>query len=133
MERRHLLLAAMAAAAGLGAAGAAALVAGDDDARVAAGAAVTVTVAQTTTLQTAPAEATTAVAGVPVPPLVGRRLDEASQLLLNAGLDRQVDGGGLLGVLDDTAWVVCSTTPGAGQRLEPPATVVVHVDRSCNT
>ena len=121
----------MAAAAGLGAAGAAVLVAGDDDARVAAPA-VTVTVARTT-VQTATVPATTEASGVPVPPLAGVPLDEATQLLEEAGFDREIDGGGLLGVLDDTAWTVCASTPEAGERVELPATVVVHVDRSCST
>ena len=138
MERRHLLLVAMAVAAGLGAAGAAAIVAADDD-RNAAGA-VTVTLAQTTTqvaTQEAPEPdpatepATTEETGVEVPPLVGRRLDDATAMLDEADLVREVDGGGLFGVLDDTAWFVCATTPDAGERVEEASVVVVHVDRSC--
>jgi hypothetical protein len=137
MERRHLLLVAMAAAAGLGAAGAAAIVAADDD-RVAAGA-VTVTLAQTTTqiaTQEAPPEpvtepATTEQTGVEVPPLLGLRLDEATTALDDAGLAREVDGGGLFGVLDDTQWFVCDTTPTAGVPVEEGSVVVVHVERDC--
>jgi hypothetical protein len=138
MERRHLLLVAMAAAAGLGAAGAAAIVAADDD-RIAASA-VTVTLAQTTT-QVATQETpepdpatepvTTEEAGVEVPLLVGMRLDDATLVLDDARLVRDVDGGGLFGVLDDTAWFVCATTPAAGERVEEESVVVVHVDRSC--
>ena len=48
-----------------------------------------------------------------------------------AGLFREVDGGGLFGVLDDTAWFVCATTPDAGQPVEEASVVVVHVDRDC--
>jgi hypothetical protein len=59
------------------------------------------------------------------------RLDTASAALDDASLTRQVDGGGLLGVLDDTAWMVCATTPEAGTELVPGDVVVVHVDRSC--
>lgn len=131
MERRHALLVAMAAAAGLGAAGAAALVAADDDRGTAT--AVTVTLAQTTTqiATQEPEPATTEEPGVPVPPLVGERLDDATAALDAAGLLREVDGGGLFGVLDDTAWFVCATTPEAGGRVEEASVVIVHVDRAC--
>jgi hypothetical protein len=129
MERRHLLLAAMVAAAGLGAASSAVLVASDGDTR-AAPTSVTVTLAQTAT-ETMTRPATTAESGVPVPPLVGQRLDEASAMLQQARLRREVDGGGVFGVLDESAWMVCSTTPAAGDRVERDAVVVVHVDRAC--
>ncbi len=132
MERRHLLLVAMAVAAGLGAAGAAAIVAADDD-RAAADA-VTVTLAQTTTqiaTVDATAPVTTEPSGVRVPPLAGLRLDGATALLDAAGLRRKVDGGGLFGVVDDTAWFVCATTPSAGTPVEGSSVVVVHVDRDC--
>lgn len=132
MERRHLLLVAMAAAAGLGAAGAAAIVASDDD-RLAAGA-VTVTLAQTTTqiaTVDAIAPATTERSGAPVPRLVGLRLDAATARLDAAGLRREVDGGGLFGVLDESAWFVCATTPDASAPVAGSSVVVVHVDRDC--
>ena len=130
VERRHLLLVAMAAAAGLGAAAGAVLVADSDTQTAAATSQVTVTVAQTT-VRTATVPATTEESGVLVPDLVGLALDEASAELGRSDLDREVDGGGLFGVLDESGWLVCSTTPEAGERVELPATVVVHVDRSC--
>lgn len=68
---------------------------------------------------------------VTVPSLVGLRLDEATAQLSDASLDRRIDGGGLFGVLDDTAWTVCATTPDAGTEVVPGDVVVVHVDRSC--
>jgi hypothetical protein len=68
---------------------------------------------------------------VTVPSLAGMRLDDATSALANAGLDRQIDGGGLFGVVDDTAWTVCATTPDAGTEVVPGDVVVVHVDRSC--
>jgi hypothetical protein len=68
---------------------------------------------------------------VTVPSLAGMRLDDATSALQQAGLDRQVDGGGLFGVLDDTAWTVCATTPDAGTEVVPGEVVVVHVDRAC--
>jgi PASTA domain len=138
MERRHLLLVSMAAAAGLGAAGAAAIVAADDDRATAN--AVTITLAQTTTQiatqeapppTTATEPATTEQTGVDVPPLIGLRLDEATTALDEAGLAREVDGGGLFGVLDDTQWFVCDTSPTAGSAVDAGSVVVVYVDRDC--
>ncbi len=132
MERRHALLVAMAAAAGLGAAGAAALVAADDDRGTAR--AVTVTLAQTTT-QIATQE--------PEPATDGRRARRAGAAPRGRASGRrdrgarrrrpprEVDGGGLFGVLDDTAWFVCATTPEAGGRVEEASVVIVHVDRAC--
>ena len=68
---------------------------------------------------------------VTVPSLVGMRLDHATAALSDASLDRRIDGGGLFGVLDDTAWTVCATTPDEGTAVAPGDVVVVHVDRSC--
>jgi hypothetical protein len=68
---------------------------------------------------------------VVVPSLVGMRLDDASAALATANLAREIDGGGLFGVVDDTAWMVCDTTPEAGTEVAPGEVVVVHVDRSC--
>jgi beta-lactam-binding protein with PASTA domain len=68
---------------------------------------------------------------VPVPDLAGVRLDEASALLAEADLLRRIEGGGLFGVLDDSGWTVCATTPAAGVRVLPGETVVVRVERSC--
>jgi PASTA domain len=147
MERRHLLLAAMAAAAGLGAAGAAALVASDGPTRVAA-TAVTVTVARTETavettisVPTTAAEPATTTAVQPattadpavvvVPPVAGLRLDEATAVLQAAHLQREVRGGGVFGVVDDTAWVVCKSKPRDGERVPADTVVSVQVKRSC--
>jgi hypothetical protein len=131
MERRHRLLAAMAVAAGIGAAGAAALVAGDDAGRVAAGA-VTVTVARTeTAIEVAATSATTGAAVAVVPPLTGVRLDDATALLQEAHLRREVKGGGVFGVLDDSAWVVCKSKPREGEVVARDSVVSVQVKRSC--
>ena len=139
MERRHRLLAAMAVAAGIGAAGAAALVAGDDPGPVAAGA-VTVTVARTETAievaatsatEPAPPPATTEAAVTVVPQLTGVRLDEATALLREAHLQREVKGGGVFGVLDDSAWVVCKSKPREGEVVALDSVVSVQVKRSC--
>jgi hypothetical protein len=147
MPLRPLLLPAMAVAAVLGATGAAVLVAGDESATRPAASAPAVTV----TVDEAPA--TTAPGGtldpavadgqgdgndqggqgddMPLPSLVGMRLDEATSVLDERGLQREIDGGGLFGVLDDSGWTVCGTTPEAGADVVPEDVVIVHVDRSC--
>jgi len=156
MPLRPLLLPAMAVAAVIGATGAAVLAAGDDTATHAAASAPAVTV--TVDQPAAEAPATTAPAGqdggldptagdqgdqnaqgdqgngdggMTLPSLVGMRLDEATSWLDDAGLQREVDGGGLFGVLDDSGWTVCGTTPEAGADVVPEDVVIVHVDRSC--
>lgn len=143
MERRHLLLTAMALAAGIGAAGAAVVVAGDEVRATTAAAPVTVTVSSdpATTEEAPPATAEEPPAtstedteedpGLTVPTLVGLRLDVATAALDEALLVRDVDGGGLFGVLDDTAWTVCATTPEEGTPVVPGDVVTVHIDRSC--
>ena len=151
MPLRPLLLPAMAIAAVLGATGAAVLVASDGTTTHAAASAPSVTV--TVDGPAAEAPVTTAPDGqldpaaddgqgggndggnqgddMTLPSLVGMRLDEATSVLDERGLHREVDGGGLFGVLDDSGWTVCATTPEAGADVVPDDVVIVHVDRSC--
>jgi hypothetical protein len=68
--------------------------------------------------------------GTAVPPLVGRRLDEALDRLQDAGLKGDVDGGGLFGVLDETHWQVVDQDPSQGARLHEGDTVRLHVERA---
>jgi hypothetical protein len=129
IDRRALLLGGMLAAAVLGAGVAAALV-GDD----AAGRRGVVTTARTvvsTTVAVSVPDPVTVAARPRVPAVAGVRLDAASRLLDAAGLRRKVDGGGLFGVLDDTAWLVCSAEPLPGTEVDLGAEVVVHVERAC--
>ena len=62
------------------------------------------------------------------PSLVGDRLDEAIDILDRAGLDYDTNGGGVLGPIVKSRWVVCrqDPPPGAGTKL-----VVLFVDRDC--
>ena len=39
--------------------------------------------------------------------------------------------GGLLGILDDSAWMVCASSPAAGARVTPDQTVKLFAERSC--
>lgn len=62
-----------------------------------------------------------------VPDLVGTSLDEAKDRSGSEGFDVEVDsGGGLFGVLDDSAWRVTAQRPQAGAQLA--AGEAVHVD-----
>jgi hypothetical protein len=74
----------------------------------------------------------TVVLGVPVPAVVGLRLDAAKRTLEARGFDHKVHGGGLLGVLDDSNWVVCRSAPARGTPMARGARIEVWVDRQCS-
>lgn len=67
-----------------------------------------------------------------MPDVQGQQLDVALSDIKRAGVDDEAEiiGGGLLGVLDESNWQVCSQTPDAGQAVtvQPRLTV----DRSCS-
>jgi hypothetical protein len=65
-----------------------------------------------------------------VPDVTGERLDVAKLHLRDAGLRARVVGGGLFGVIDDTAWRVCRQEPAAG--TETSGRVRLIVDRRYN-
>jgi hypothetical protein len=67
--------------------------------------------------------------GTAVPPLVGRRLDDALDRLSQVGLKGEVDGGGLFGVVDESNWQVAEQDPKPGARLHQGDTVRLHVER----
>jgi serine/threonine protein kinase len=67
--------------------------------------------------------------GVPVPSLVGDRLDVAEQHLDDLGLRFNEVGGGLFGVLFASDWEVCSTSPSSGDTVRPRSTVQLMIDR----
>lgn len=95
----------------------------------------TVTVARTTTATatvTVPAEVTnggTVIVTTIVPSLVGERLDVARERTNRAGFDLDVNGGGLLGVINDANWEVVAQSPEPGTRLEQGSTVDVDIER----
>ena len=66
-----------------------------------------------------------------MPDVVGRPLDQARTAVVAAGGSVAVSGGGLFGIIDESAWTVCSTEPGSGSGLGSRQRVVLHVDRSC--
>jgi beta-lactam-binding protein with PASTA domain len=64
-----------------------------------------------------------------VPEVRGDRLDLAEATLEARGLSYEVHGGGKLGVIDDSDWLVCEQAPAAGLK----ATMVeLAVARSCS-
>jgi PASTA domain len=121
--RRPLVLAAaLAVAVVLGAGAAALLVSGGSggSARAAGAAAADGQAVKTVVL------------GVPVPSVVGLRLDAAKRTLESRGFDHKVHGGGLLGVLDDSNWVVCRASERAGTPMARGARIEVWVERACS-
>ena len=63
-----------------------------------------------------------------VPDVTGERLDVAQERLEAAGLGYETIGGGRLGVIVRSRWVVCEQEPKAGAVVE---TVRLVVARSC--
>lgn len=66
-----------------------------------------------------------------VPDLTGKRLDVAKDDLRGEGLRAKVIGGGTFGVVVESNWTVCSTTPGAGTSAEKNDKVRLIIDRVC--
>jgi hypothetical protein len=66
----------------------------------------------------------------PAPSLVGERLDEAIAVLDRVGLDYDTNGGGLLGPIVKSRWVVCRQDPAPGAQTKPSAWHVCAVDPS---
>lgn len=64
-----------------------------------------------------------------VPELVGERLDVARDRLDRAGFDPDVEGGGLLGIIDESNWEVVLQDPGPGVMLEQGSSVHLRVER----
>jgi hypothetical protein len=67
-----------------------------------------------------------------MPDVVHGRLDRTQAYLVGAGLLHETHGGGVLrGIIDDSNWEVCATSPSAGARVAPREKVQLFVDRSC--
>jgi hypothetical protein len=70
---------------------------------------------------------------VTMPDVTGKRLDVAKQAIKDAGFsdDPKVLGGGVLGVVVDANWTVCSQSPAAGASVTDKPELTV--DRSCDS
>jgi hypothetical protein len=66
-----------------------------------------------------------------VPDLAGARLDRAETYLDRLGVGHETSGGGAFGPVLRDNWMVCTTTPEAGEALAPAGEVTLFVDRSC--
>jgi hypothetical protein len=121
--------AALAVACGvlLGALVAFAVTSGEDDAGSLR--ADTVTVSRTVTVPGAVTTPGTVVVRTLVPDVVGQRLDIAKRQLGLRQFEVDVDGGGLLGVLDEDNWRVTEQTPEPGTYLEQGSSVRVTVEK----
>lgn len=67
-----------------------------------------------------------------MPDVTGQQLEAAQAALEEAGFtdDVDVDGGGLLGVVDESNWEVCQQAPTAGEQIT--GTPRLTVERSCD-
>ncbi len=68
---------------------------------------------------------------VEMPDVVGSPLDTAKSDIERAGYssDLEVLGGGVFGIVDDSAWIVCEQLPAAGEAIAKQPRLTV--DRSC--
>lgn len=66
-----------------------------------------------------------------VPDVIDERLDEAQVHLTDAGFGYDTVGGGVAGIVNETNWTVCDTTPDVGSAVPPGATVTLVVRRVC--
>jgi hypothetical protein len=89
-------------------------------------------VAPPTTSATTTSRPVTTAAAPRLPDVTTQPLDRARSTIEDAGAVVRVDGGGLFGVVDESAWTVCSSSPGAGTPLVSEETVTLHVERSCD-
>jgi hypothetical protein len=71
----------------------------------------------------------TLIAKGPVPSLVGRRLDAATEAVRSAGFVAVVEGGGIAGVLRRSQWRVAGQEPAPGHPAELGSAVRLRVQR----
>lgn len=71
----------------------------------------------------------------PMPEVEGLRLDIAKSDLAKVGLVEgrvEVVGGGALGVVNESNWVVCDQQPGKGEAVGPVARLSVDREGRCD-
>ena len=67
-----------------------------------------------------------------VPQVAGERLDVAIDTVEDAGLDHETIGGGVFGVIRESAWIVCEQRPEARSSTEGIDSVTLIVERACD-
>ena len=117
---------AIACGALLGALVTLALTGGDDAGDLRAD---TVTVSRTVTVPGAVTNPGTVVVRTLVPDVVCQRLDIAKRQLALRQFEVDVDGGGLLGVIDEDNWRVTEQAPEPGSYLEQGSSVRLKVEK----
>lgn len=78
---------------------------------------------------TLPGSAVPAAGAGVVPDVVGARYDRAKAAIHRAGYGDLREGGGLLGVIDDSNWKVVAESPPAGSPLARGAPVRLSIER----
>lgn len=77
-----------------------------------------------------PSSTITVARGDEVPDVTGKPLDVAKGRLADAGFDVEIaSGGGLLGPIVDSDWVVTAQSPQAGEHADSGAAVALDIDR----
>jgi hypothetical protein len=92
-------------------------------------AAQTVTIAQTVTVGGPVTTPGTVITRTLVPDVVGERLDIAKRRLEVRRFEVDVEGGGLLGVVQERNWRVTEQRPAAGTYLEQGSSVRLTVEK----
>jgi hypothetical protein len=66
-----------------------------------------------------------------VPDVIDGRLDWVHDYLDGLAINHDTTGGGILGILDNSAYEVCATSPPAGQPLDQGDFVQLYAQHSC--
>jgi hypothetical protein len=66
-----------------------------------------------------------------VPDVIDGRLDLVHNYLDGLAISHDTSGGGLLGIIDNSAWEVCATAPPVGAAIPRDGHVQLYADRSC--
>jgi hypothetical protein len=66
-----------------------------------------------------------------VPDVIHGRLDLVHDYLDGLAINHDTSGGGLFGIIDNSAWEVCATEPPVGSPLPPDGKVQLFAEHSC--
>jgi serine/threonine protein kinase len=70
-------------------------------------------------------------APVPMPDVLGGRVDYVQDYLDGLGVGHDTLGGGILGILDESSYQICASSPRPGNTLEPGHKAQLYADHSC--
>ena len=66
-----------------------------------------------------------------VPDVIDGQLDLVHDYLDGMAIRHDTSGGGLFGIIDNSAWEVCATSPPVGSPLPPDGKVQLYAKHSC--